>query len=261
MRPRGARFVIPELAKVPCLCLLIEAGKRLMLVDAGLGVQDSLEPGRLGPGNILLKAVPDREETAVRKVEGMGYRREDVTDIICTHLDRDHAGGLSDFPNARVHVLAAELEAASCPGSFAERERYRKMQFVHGPVWVTYDSTSPDKWFGLECIRGLDGLPDEIALVPLPGHTKGHCGVAVNTGSGWLLHCGDTFYVKAELIKGAPVPPGIRLFRRVAHLDHADAMRQLERLADALGAHGGEITVIASHDPLEYERLKGLRTD
>lgn len=256
MRPRGARFVIPELAEVPCICLLIEAGKRLMLVDAGLGVPDSLEPGRLGPGNILLNAVPDRKETAVRKVEGMGYRKDDVTDIICTHLDRDHAGGLSDFPNARVHVLAAELEAASCPGSFAERERYRKMQFAHGPVWVTYDGTSPDKWFGLECIRGLDGLPDEIALVPLPGHTKGHCGVAVNTGSGWLLHCGDAYYVKSELDNGTRVPAGVRLFRRVAHMNPAKAMMQLERLAGLVKTHRGEITVVASHDPDEYERLK-----
>jgi hypothetical protein len=28
-------------------------------------------------------------------------------------------------------------------------------------------------------------------LVPLFGHTRGHCGVAIRNGSGWLFHVGD----------------------------------------------------------------------
>ncbi len=28
-------------------------------------------------------------------------------------------------------------------------------------------------------------------LVPLFGHTRGHCGVAVRTEQGWLFHAGD----------------------------------------------------------------------
>lgn len=32
-----------------------------------------------------------------------------------THLDFDHAGGISDFPHATVHVLATEYNAAQLP--------------------------------------------------------------------------------------------------------------------------------------------------
>ena len=28
-------------------------------------------------------------------------------------------------------------------------------------------------------------------LIPLAGHTRGHCGVAIKTETGWHLHCGD----------------------------------------------------------------------
>ena len=46
----------------------------------------------------------------------LGFSPDDVRHIVLTHLDFDHAGGIEDFPNARVHVLAREREAA-------ERER------------------------------------------------------------------------------------------------------------------------------------------
>ena len=255
MRPRGARLFIPDLATVPCLCLLMEAGGRLVLVDSGFGTRDVREPGRLGNANLVLNARRDPGETAVRRVERLGFRPEEVTDIICTHLDRDHAGGLSDFPDARVHVLKAEYEAASGPDTFAERERYRKRHFAHGPVWVTYETVSPETWFGMECVRALEGLPPEILLVPLPGHTRGHCGVAVETGEGWLLHCGDAYYVKDEIEKGRPVPPGVRSFRRVADCDHSKAMLQVERLARTLAENYSDIRTIASHDLLEYLKL------
>lgn len=254
MRPRGARLFIPQLTEVPCLCLLVEAEDHLVLVDAGFGTRDAAEPGRLGHANLVLNAVRDPGETAVRKVERMGYKPGEVSDIICTHLDRDHAGGLSDFPHARVHVLAAEREAALRPGTRSERERYRADHFEHGPRWITYQEASGEPWFGMECIRSLDGLPPGIVAVPLPGHTRGHCGVAVETDEGWLLHCGDAYYVREEL-EGNSVPRGIRFFRRAAHCDYPKAMLQVERLSRVVEKGRARITTIASHDFVEYVKL------
>jgi glyoxylase-like metal-dependent hydrolase (beta-lactamase superfamily II) len=44
------------------------------------------------------------EDTTVRQVEKLGFRTKDVTHVVLTHCDPDHAGGLADFPHADVHV-------------------------------------------------------------------------------------------------------------------------------------------------------------
>ena len=35
-------------------------------------------------------------------------------------------------------------------------------------------------------------------LIPLTGHTRGHCGVAIRAGGGWLFHCADALPANVE---------------------------------------------------------------
>ena len=255
MRPRGAQIFIPDMSFCPCLCLLIENEDRLILVDTGLGTRDMEDPyRRLGYSNVLLNAQRDKEQTALRQIKIMVFNPSQVTDIICTHLDRDHAGGLSDFPEAKVHVIRIERDSALDPPTLKERERYRKCHFSHNPKWVTHEAASSQDWFGMECIKEIDGLPPEIVLIPLPGHTRGHCGVAVKDGKGWLLHCGDSYYTSKELAEGEKAPLGVRCFRSIAHMNHAAAMLQLNRIRTLLRERGDQITTIATHDWTEYSR-------
>jgi glyoxylase-like metal-dependent hydrolase (beta-lactamase superfamily II) len=254
MYPRFAPIFAPHLSRVPSLCMLIEAPRGLVLVDAGFGTRDMANLHRLGLANLLLNAQADPLIPALRQVERLGFKGSDVTDIICTHLDRDHAGGLPDFPDARVHVMRVERDAASHPQTFMERERYRKCHFEHGPKWVTYEEATAERWYGMECIRDVPGLPPEIVLVPLHGHTRGHCGVAVDTGKGWVLHCGDAYYIKRELAKA---PVDVRGFRHMAHLNHAKAVGVVRQIRDAVQASDGAVTTIAAHDRSEYQRLFG----
>lgn len=257
MYPRLAYWLAPHLDRVPCLCLLVEAGDRLVLVDTGFGVEDMRNPRRLGRDNLVLNLRPDESQTALYQLRRMGYDPRDVSDIVCTHLDRDHAGGLADFPHARVHVSAAERDAALHPRDARERERYRRCHFAHGPKWVAYEDTAGEKWFGMDCVRELCGLPSEILLLALPGHTRGHCGVAVDTGDGWLLHCGDAYYIQEELREEGRTPVGVWGFRFIAHYRHAQAMRQLENLRSLLGSHGGSMRVLSAHDQFSYRHLFG----
>jgi glyoxylase-like metal-dependent hydrolase (beta-lactamase superfamily II) len=47
-------------------------------------------------------------------------------------------------------------------------------------------------WFGFGNVRALD---DDLRMVPLHGHTRGHCGVAVRRpDGGWFLHAGDSYF-------------------------------------------------------------------
>lgn len=262
MYPRIAPLLSAMQDRSCCICMLIETGNGLVLVDTGFGTADMRDPGRLGSrANLLLNVRTDPSLPAVEQIARLGLDPARVTDVICTHLDRDHAGGLPDLPRARVHVLAAELEAARNPAGAMERDRYRECHFAHGPEWVTYDTVSAQDWFGLECVRELPGLPREILLVPLPGHTRGHCGVAVDTREGWILHCGDAFYVKEELREVGKAPVGVRAFRRVAHRDHARAMETVGRIRRLLREHGEEVRAVASHDQFEYRALFGRPLD
>ncbi len=255
MHPRGASLIMPYFAEVPSICLLVETEDQLVMVDSGIGLADTTNPHRLGHANLLLHASRDPRGIAIAQLERMGIRPDEVKHIICTHLDRDHAGGLPDFPQARVHVWRTEWETASRPPSFAEKDRYRPAHFAHGPDWVLHEELSTEPWFGLDCVRDLPGLGNRFVLVPLPGHTRGHCGVALETAEGWLLHCGDACYSAAELDPRARLPRGLRIFRRIAHVEYTEAMAQMERIRGALAQASGEIETVASHDAEACARL------
>ena len=143
----------------------------------------------------ILRAVRDPDLALVRQINRMGHNPEDVHHIVLTHLHLDHAGGLPDFPSAQVHVFRREYEALKHPHKLLEIA-YNKPDFAHSPHWNIHSSHG-EKWYDFEAIR-LHGFEPEIWLVPLPGHTSGHCGVALQTENGWLFHCGDAVPVNLQ---------------------------------------------------------------
>lgn len=72
---------------------------------------------------------------------------------------------------------------------------YDRRDVEHGPRWVLYEQPAAE-WRGLAAIP-LPFMP-EIYFVPLFGHTRGHCGVAIREGSGWLFQCGDALPTNAN---------------------------------------------------------------
>lgn len=240
-----------------CHCLLIESPDGLVLVDSGVGVADLEDPSGLGPMRHLLNLKREPEEAAVRQLRRLGHRAEDVKHIVITHLDLDHAGGLPDFPGAAVHVYGPEHQALTRPRGYRERERYRPNHFAHGPRWVIHHRMSESPWFGLPCVREAEGLPRGIVLVPLTGHTRGHCGVAVEQPYGWLLHAGDAYYHERQVKIPPHCPPGFRLFQYLAHLDRREAAVQEQRIREVVHANPGHIEVLCTHDPGEFERFSG----
>jgi glyoxylase-like metal-dependent hydrolase (beta-lactamase superfamily II) len=253
MCPRGARLLAGrggwlERTKVVAHCLLIEAGGEHVLVDTGFGTADCADRRRLGMRfNALVNPACDQDETAIRRIEALGIDPGTVRHVVTTHLDLDHAGGLGDFPDAQVHVLGAELAAAERP-PLKERARYIKAQWAHGPHWVEY-GPGGDRWFGFESIRLLPNLDAEIALIPLPGHSAGHTGVAINTPDGWLLHCGDAFFHHGEIETPMSCPRGWRIFEKFNENDGEARHRNQERLRGLRQEQGAELTMICSHDP------------
>jgi glyoxylase-like metal-dependent hydrolase (beta-lactamase superfamily II) len=260
--PRGGRFLGAAggpLSSAPmcCHCLLIEGNDRLILVDAGLGVDDVNEPRRLGfLFNAMARPRLEIAETALRQVVDLGYRPSEVRHIVPTHLDLDHAGGIADFPGAAVHVFAAELSAASNPASLNERSRYRRAQIAAVKKWAAVEEEG-EPWFGFSTVRALPGTRDEVLLVPLPGHTRGHCGVAVKRQDDWLLHCGDAYFHHSELEKdGGAAPKGLRWFEARASVDDAQRLANQARLRELARVSAGVVKLICSHDPTELAAMR-----
>jgi glyoxylase-like metal-dependent hydrolase (beta-lactamase superfamily II) len=199
-----------------------------------------------------LRPALDPAETAAARIAALGFKGADVRHIVLTHLDLDHAGGIGDFPQARIHVMARERDVALAPPSWQEKLRYVQAQWAHGPRWHAY-AAGGDRWFGFDSVRALGDSETELLLVPLHGHTRGHAGVAVRTGGGWLLHCGDAYFFHGETDPHHPhCTPGLKLFQRFVEIDHAARVGNQARLRELRRDHGGEVRLFCAHDPDEF---------
>jgi glyoxylase-like metal-dependent hydrolase (beta-lactamase superfamily II) len=249
--------------RLACHCLLLETDRGLVLVDTGLGLRDVLRPyPRLSPLYVnLLNVQFDPERTALWQVRRLGFDPRDVRDVVLTHLDFDHAGGLEDFPWARVHVTSRELRAAHARHGFVARRRYRPRQWDGIRRWRHYEASGGERWHGFRCVRDLDGLPPEILLVPLAGHTWGHAGVAVDTGDGWLLHAGDAYFYRGEMRNPERrCTPGLALYQTLMEVDRAQRLHNQQRLrALSLDPRARDVTIFCGHDRREFEALRDGR--
>jgi glyoxylase-like metal-dependent hydrolase (beta-lactamase superfamily II) len=255
LRPSGGRLI--GFPRAVCHCLLLETDQGLVLVDTGFGLRDvTAATERLGGAFVrIMRPLLDPAETAVRRVTALGYRAADVRHIVLTHLDPDHAGGVADFPDATVHVTAAEYSAATAPPSRGERFRYRPGQWSHGPRWQLHDGTGGPEWFGVPGVQEVAAVPG-VFLVPLPGHSRGHTGVAVrrDEGGGWLLHAGDAYFHHAALEPGGRPPLGARAFDVMARADGSTWRASRTRLR-ALRTEP-RLEIICAHDPAEFRRWR-----
>lgn len=213
--PRGAGPLVFHV-------LVVETSRGLALVDTGFG----------GAGPRTAKRL-------------LGVDAAQVRDIVLTHLDFDHVGGLPDFPGATVHTTAAEHAAAITSPDLYERVRYRRGAFAHGPQWRLYDGPGETWREGLTAFP-VDGVP-EIALIPMPGHTRGHAAVGVTDGASLLVHAGDASFDGSSYRPGLGRSPHLRALEQVATRDRRSIARNHRILAD-LDARA-DVSVVNAHDP------------
>jgi glyoxylase-like metal-dependent hydrolase (beta-lactamase superfamily II) len=261
MCPTGERLVngrgdLFAPGKIVCHCWLLETEHDgLVLVDTGIGLDDCANvAGRLGGMfKAFVRPKADAEECAARQIERLGYARKDVRHIVPTHLDCDHAGGLPDFPEATVHVFRAERDAALARSTRRERERYRPVHFAHQPKWNALE-VDGESWRGFDAVRTISKEAD-LLLIPLEGHTRGHCGVAVRVGDGWLFHAGDAYFHEDEMRAEPSCPAGLAFFQRVIAMDDPRRRANQARLRE-LVASTSDVRVHCAHSPTELAALQ-----
>ena len=236
----------PPNPAVGCHCLLLEDAAGLALIDTGIGLKDIADPvGRIGAAAIAAAGFQFRwADTAVRQLERLGHDPAAVRHVVLTHADHDHVGGLADFPAATVH-LSAEEHADIIAGHL----RFSAAQFSHGPKWQPCSADATVDWFGLPARPLPLGFASDVLLVPLFGHTHGHCGVAVRQADRWLLHVGDAYYLRVELTTDDH--PVWALSAAMA-LDDAARRASLAHLRRLHRDHAGEVAMVGYHDRDEF---------
>lgn len=226
-------------------CVLIESSGNLTLIDAGIGLTETKNPEKtLGIDLIELTGFKfDEKLTAIKQIEQLGFDPKNVTNIICSHLDPDHIGGFSDFPKAVIHVSEEEYKNFN-----SGNERYLSRQLSYSPQLNLY-SKNDNEWFGLSA-RKLN-LNFEAYLIPLFGHTLGHCGVAFKTDTNWTFYIGDAYYLREELNNlNHPVDQ----LATIRAMDNDMRKESLDRIRQLINEFGSEIEYFGYHDPTEFER-------
>lgn len=153
---------------------LIRDGDDLTLIDCGSG-------DRFLPGSGKL----------IEALDGAGIDRGKVKRLILTHAHPDHLWGAVDsfddlaFPNASVHIGAAELAFWSAPDAASRLPPDREM-FAAGAARVLKALDGRIRTFqpGAEVAPG-------IVAIDTAGHTVGHTSFAVSGGGRTLVVLGD----------------------------------------------------------------------
>jgi len=234
----------PPFPPASCHCLVVQTDLSLILVDTGIGMHDIANPEeRIGIEAIQAAGFQFLPQfTAIRQLELLGFSADDVSDIVLTHCDPDHVGGLADFPKARVHVSAEEKQSL-----LAGNPRYNSFQFSHGPRWVEH-ALDDSETLGLPSRSVVTASGLELRLVPLFGHTLGHCGVAVIREDSVLLHVGDAYYLRDELIN--PEHPVGQLATLRAD-DNRQRLASLNTLRGLASAEHPNLSYFGYHDVTE----------
>ncbi len=231
--------------------VMCEFDHGLALIDSGLGQQDAADPNsRLGVGFRLLRPALDPAETAVAQLAALGHSASDVTDIVVTHMDLDHLGGAADFPAATVHTSATELASATTRTDFAANIRYRSPHLMAIEDRTSTLAEFADELYGFASHR----LHESICAMPMPGHTAGHCAVAIDDPHrGWLIHAGDAFHHRRAVTRQLS-GISISILEKVIS-DHSRKLRVTQQRLAQLAARSDAPQVFCAHDPVQFQSL------
>lgn len=187
--------------KMPVSVYIVEHPKGLLLIDTGWnrtmspdGKYDRQAQIR-SLGSPLLYMINQGfvgyGETVSEQLERMNIAPEDIDYVLLTHLDCDHANGLSLVSGAKnILVSSDELKFAD-RRSPVIRTRYRK-KWWNGTKIKGFDWNCSDGPFG----RAYDLFSDgSVKMINIPGHSDGLCAVKIqNADKKFVLLFSDGGY-------------------------------------------------------------------
>jgi glyoxylase-like metal-dependent hydrolase (beta-lactamase superfamily II) len=196
--------------------ILVNKGDKLMLIDAGCGVDKFQNTnGRL-----------------LGHLASAGYAPGDIDMILFTHFHFDHLWGVSDGKNASLLFPSAEFVASEAEVAFwSDPELPSKLSAEQQPV-VTQTNlklASPR----LRQIKAGAEVAPGVTTLDTAGHTPGHMSVHISSGSEEMLLTGDVVadtaisFLHPEWAFGFDLDVPLATKARIAFLDRAAADKTL----------------------------------
>jgi glyoxylase-like metal-dependent hydrolase (beta-lactamase superfamily II) len=161
---------------------LINTGKKLILVDTGAG--DFFGKGFGGKFS--------------ERLNKLGVKPENISDILITHIHTDHTGGLvhegkAVFPNANIYIGKADVDFFLDPQNQNGVNGYDKSYFQQA-------KTAMQPYLALGHIKPLTGVQTVLAdfnAYPTPGHTPGHYYYKLESEGHSITFIGDSVHVES----------------------------------------------------------------
>ncbi|HTX74526.1 MAG TPA: MBL fold metallo-hydrolase [Rectinemataceae bacterium] len=206
-----------------------KVGKGLYILNQGMVCSYLFDAGG---GFVAFDAGLSRAGIA-RELGKLGIAGESVSHIFLTHSDRDHVGGMSAFPLARVLMARAEV-------AMLDRSQPRFLGFVYNrPLAHPYETIED----GQEIRVGSA----TVRCILTPGHTAGSMSFLVN---GSILIVGDELNIAAgkAVLDRSPISIDnagrLDSIRRLAALEGVELLCPMhsgctDNFADAMGAWRG----------------------
>jgi glyoxylase-like metal-dependent hydrolase (beta-lactamase superfamily II) len=199
---------------------LLRQGDRNILVDTGYDHAEAAlrdRPIRLDPGAALAP---------------LGLTPDDITEVIVTHLHYDHAGGLALFPDAHLHLQAAEMAFATGPCMCHDALR---MPFTAGHICEAVKRLYQGK---LTFHDGDAQIAEGVTVHCIGGHSRGLQAVRVQTQAGAMVLASDAAHYYENFMYAKPFPIVVDVQNML------DGFDRLQRLASK------PELVVPGHDPL-----------
>jgi glyoxylase-like metal-dependent hydrolase (beta-lactamase superfamily II) len=170
-----AAFMPHDKLATPFTTLIVNTGRKLVLLDTGTG-------GQIAPSAGVLRA----------NLAAAGIDPKAVDAIAISHFHPDHINGIKDkdnaliFPNAEIMVPAPEwaywMDDADLNAAPADLKlTFRNQRRIFADIEKRVTQFEPGK----EVAPG-------ILTLPAPGHTPGHTVFAIHSGDDSLLVLSDT---------------------------------------------------------------------
>lgn len=161
---------------------LINTGNKLILVDTGAG--DFFGKGFGGKFS--------------ERLNKLGVKPEDISDILITHIHTDHTGGLvhegkAVFPNANIYVGKADIDFFLDAKNQNGVNGYDKAYFQQA-------QTAMQPYVALGHVKPLSGaqkILGDFNAYPTPGHTPGHYYYRLESQGQSITFIGDSVHVEA----------------------------------------------------------------
>lgn len=172
--------------------LLLVSASRKILIDSGIG-------NNWDDKFVKIYRLDQTKNTSLKSLDKLGFKPEDITDVLLTHLHFDHTGGsttfhdgnwIPTFPNAKYYIQKKHFEWALNP---SDRDRGSFIQNRFMPL---------HKEGVLHFIDGEVQFDDEIEFMLINGHTFFHQMIKIHDSANTVLYCGDLFPFTSHI----PIP-------------------------------------------------------